>query len=393
MPPAEAPLQGRPLSYPPIAPPMPRTLNGIPLLSPEEVLNRGIEQQGTKQVALINLARERILPALRAVDPSASLDDALAAVGVRLPRASAALAPKLVEGSINGKPVKAIFQNGKVTDIDTGEPLVGFEPKPAASTQNFGAQVNAKAKELFDKRPSELTSNEMAQVEKAVTEQAATTAGATTTARGNANAGVPLSSPQRFAALRDLQGDWRKVDAPVKEVKRQFDIMQTGLKRFKEGDRNGGSQAVLVTFQKILDPNSVVRESEYDRSPEGVGLKDRMLGWVERLKSGGAGVPAAQLEEMVETAKQFVAGLDEYNTLERERITGAAKEAGLDPNRVFGVAESGAEPEKGAPKATGAKGGAKAVVPGLYIDANGNLVSAPQGGLPSMAPAVSHGAR
>jgi hypothetical protein len=76
---------------------------------------------------------------------------------------------------------------------------------------------------------------------------------------------------------------------------------------------------VLITFQKILDPTSVVRESEYARSADGVALTARMEGYMERLAKGGAGVPKADLKAMYETAQAFLDELDDYNDSIRAR--------------------------------------------------------------------------
>lgn len=69
------------------APTTPRpTLMGVPIFSHDEQLQRGIDDYGKQTVAKIELARSRILPALKAADPSATLDDALRVIGVTIPR-------------------------------------------------------------------------------------------------------------------------------------------------------------------------------------------------------------------------------------------------------------------------------------------------------------------
>jgi len=322
----------------------------VPLLSPEQAAQRKLTQDIAGQQAQIEakvaLAR-RILPTLQAVDKTATLDDALATVGIRLP-AERNLRPQSVAGELNGKPAFGVFRDGQYHDPETGEVLHGFTPRVTTGSTTLGADRESVARELYGKPAAQLDSEQMKAVNKRVEDLAASKAGATTTARAEAQAEAPLSSAKSFDALRELQGDWRKAEAPEKETARQLQIMETGLKRFKEGDKNGGSQAVLVTFQKILDPQSVVRESEYDRSPEGLGLKQRMQGWIERLQTGGAGVPQAELEQMVQTAREFVAGMGDYNNLERRRITIAARKANLSPEDVFGTGST-------APKSTGAK--------------------------------------
>lgn len=145
-----------------------------------------------------------------------------------------------------------------------------------------------------------------------------------------------LNTLQRFQSEQTLAKAWTTTIAPVRTVEQQLNLMETGLNRFKQGDKNGGSQAVLITFQKILDPSSVVRESEYARSAEGVAFMSRLQGFADKLASGGAGVPAADLEAMVQTARQFVDGMRSYAEGERQRIESNAKAYQLNPQNIFG---------------------------------------------------------
>jgi hypothetical protein len=46
---------------------------------------------------------------------------------------------------------------------------------------------------------------------------------------------------------------------------------------------NAASQTIVTAFNKILDPTSVVRESEYARTPEGQSYLERLQGKYEQL--------------------------------------------------------------------------------------------------------------
>lgn len=62
-------------------------------------------------------------------------------------------------------------------------------------------------------------------------------------------------------------------------------------------------QALITTFNKVNDPGSVVRESEYGRTPEGLALANRIQGAVDRLRQGGAGLSPADRKDLVVVAK------------------------------------------------------------------------------------------
>ncbi len=65
----------------------------------------------------------------------------------------------------------------------------------------------------------------------------------------------------------------------------------------------GLDQTIFVTFQKLLDPPSVVRESEYARTAKGIALISKIEGWMPRLKKGGTGVTDKDRQEIINSAK------------------------------------------------------------------------------------------
>lgn len=371
------PLPSKPLPTglpSPGAPPR-RMLGGVPLLSPEEVSQRGVDQgiQKTEQEinAKVGLAR-KLLPTFQAIDPKFTLEDAMMAVGLKT-QTNQAVRLQQVRGMVNGKETFGVFdpRSGEYSSPETGEPIQGFTPLTANSTYHYGVDREAAAQRLFGVGYGQLTSEQRGKADDMVNQNAGAKAGATTTGRAEASAKAPLSTPQRFEALRSLQGDWRKAAAPVEESKRALDRMDIALKRFRQ-DPTGASEAIRVGFEKILDPASVVREGEYARQGTGLSLLQMMEGYKQRFLEGGGQIPYETLAGMVETARQFNAGLDEFSALEKERITQASQEAGLDPARVFGVAAAAAAAEQG--KKPGAKepAGSPATVPG-YTWKNGQL--------------------
>lgn len=113
-----------------------------------------------------------------------------------------------------------------------------------------------------------------------------------------------LSPTMEANIINRLTTQWGSVSAPAKELTRQVSLMDAGLTAARRGDLAQGSQAVLVTFQKILDPTSVVRESEYMRSAAGQSLLTRIEGAAEQLAKGGAGVPLRELEKFAALARE-----------------------------------------------------------------------------------------
>jgi hypothetical protein len=142
-------------------------------------------------------------------------------------------------------------------------------------------------------------------------------------------------TPNQIAnQTRAMRTDYTKIVAPARAMRQQLNYMDAGLNDARSGNLNAGSQAVLVTFQKILDPNSVVRESEYARSADGLGLMQRMQGVLPRLAQGGPGVPIAELEKFAALARQFTENAEEVARRNAEPILQTADDLGIDRKRI-----------------------------------------------------------
>jgi len=160
----------------------------------------------------------------------------------------------------------------------------------------------------------------------------------------NRGAEGAVTPTQQFSMEERLAKSWTSANQSSREVQRQFALMQTGLKRFRSGDKNGGSQAVLVTFQKILDPTSVVRESEYARTASGQSFLNRLEGYEQRLVQGGAGMTDSELSAMVETARQFMGDMQAFTAGARRRIESQIGQYKLNPKGVFDDSAESAAP-------------------------------------------------
>lgn len=171
------------------------------------------------------------------------------------------------------------------------------------------------------------------------------------------------------ARLIDQQAkNWITATKPAVELDRQVKLLDAGLAAARRGDMAQGAQAILVTFQKILDPPSVVRESEFMRSAAGQSLINRVKGYVEQLKIGGAGVSMAELEKFGRLAKEAAQSQSSgYLDSEKKRIGKVLDRYEIPHELVFQDFEfsggsggsSGATEFQGAPPVGTVRGGYK----------------------------------
>lgn len=103
------------------------------------------------------------------------------------------------------------------------------------------------------------------------------------------------------------------------------------------GDKNNlvaVDQGLITMYNKLTDPASVVRESEYARTPGNLPFINRLQGAIAKVQTGGAGLTNEDRKALVEGAKiiikergsQYNSTLNEYNDL--------AAQYGLDNSMV-----------------------------------------------------------
>lgn len=171
----------------------------------------------------------------------------------------------------------------------------------------------------------------------------------------------PLLTPnEALRTTRSLRNDFIRETSSAREAVRQLELMKSSLQAVKAGAAAPGSQGVLVTFQKILDPTSVVRESEYARSASGLSLLSRLEGSWMRIKEGGAGVPVSELENFVALAEQFARNQARFAGEAKAQIDAIADRYGLDKALI--TREVGPQQDDGA-----GAGGWIDVEPGIRV--------------------------
>ena len=96
---------------------------------------------------------------------------------------------------------------------------------------------------------------------------------------------------------------------------------------------NPADQVVIMDFNKILDPSSVVRESEYARTPTNMSVLNRASSYMSRLMQGGV-LNATERQELVRAAGIIKeSARTQYNAV-RAQYTDIATSDGYDPTKV-----------------------------------------------------------
>lgn len=147
-----------------------------------------------------------------------------------------------------------------------------------------------------------------------------------------------LTPYQKFQATQALAKDTQMRTENAREIARQSKLIEDSYNNIVNGgDRSLNTQAIITSFNKILDPTSVVRESEYDRTAQGQSLLSQIQGKYDNLVAGGAGVTEQTLADAASIGKQYLEGAKASIEAENQRATQMAEQFGLNSDFVSSV--------------------------------------------------------
>lgn len=143
-------------------------------------------------------------------------------------------------------------------------------------------------------------------------------------------------------ALPEIK-DWTLIDGQVKRLDAAMEEARKG------GNNVAVDQALITIFNKMLDPSSVVRESEYARTPGDLAVLSRIKGQWDKISSGGAGLSDPDRVAIYNMAKKygkvaqrkynetktFYEGIAKRNNFDVENIFPKYEEVNNDPLGLF----------------------------------------------------------
>lgn len=96
----------------------------------------------------------------------------------------------------------------------------------------------------------------------------------------------------------------------VKQFQTIDSQMSRAQKAMEEAAKPGAKmlavdQTLITVLNKMLDPSSVVRESEYARTPNDQAFLDRIKGKIEKIQSGGAGLTPEERKALTVMINNF----------------------------------------------------------------------------------------
>jgi hypothetical protein len=136
-----------------------------------------------------------------------------------------------------------------------------------------------------------------------------------------------LTRGQTFSNENTLRDEYTTQTAPFRTISDAYKkIMSTA-------DNGAGDMSLLYQYVKLLDPNSVVRESEFATAAASGSFGERVQGEVNRILSGQRMAPSLRKSFRNEATNIYN---NQRNSAEQtaERYRGLAESYSLDPARV-----------------------------------------------------------
>lgn len=136
---------------------------------------------------------------------------------------------------------------------------------------------------------------------------------------------------ETFKNERDLRNDFQGLPTTKAylEVQNSYDQI-----RFALANPSPANDLTAATkYMKLLDPGSVVRESELGMAMSATGLHDRITNYYDMLKSGKKLTPAQRQDFANAAAGLYAAATERYNQSAAE-YRGMAKDYQLNPDRI-----------------------------------------------------------
>lgn len=136
-------------------------------------------------------------------------------------------------------------------------------------------------------------------------------------------------------------------------IAKSFGEVQTAFDQIQAAIRNPSPAkdlAAATKFMKLLDPGSVVRESELAAAMQAGGAWDRLTNYYNQLQTGQKLTPTQRADFANTATELYQAALNRYQPVV-ERYRGIAQNYGLDPNRITGALPQAEVPAAAAPAA------------------------------------------
>jgi len=151
---------------------------------------------------------------------------------------------------------------------------------------------------------------------------------------------IELTAKTQGTALRKEFYDSPEVKT-YQTISQQFGVMQEAVKESKGENLVAVDQALITIMNKMMDPQSVVRESEYARTPGDLALMNRIKGAYQKIQKGGAGLTDDDRKAIAKIGKKYYEVSQKKYKSKFHEYTGYLSNYGLNPEVYLNPSDKG----------------------------------------------------
>jgi len=141
-----------------------------------------------------------------------------------------------------------------------------------------------------------------------------------------------LTRSQMITEEARLRGEYTKRTEDLAAAERNFQIIETSA----ADDSGAGDIALVTSFMKMLDPGSVVRETEFSTAANAGGLLNSLKAIATKAKKGSF-LSQEQRADFQRLAGQYLSAAQQQEGPVRESYQAIIDNYGLNPVNVFGA--------------------------------------------------------
>ena len=141
-----------------------------------------------------------------------------------------------------------------------------------------------------------------------------------------------LTLQQQISEEARLRGEYVKRTEDLTSASRNYDLINTSA----ADDSGAGDIALVTSFMKMLDPGSVVRETEFATARDTSGLMGRLKAAATKIEDGRFLSPE-QRKDFVRLSKQYLDAAKRQQDAVRSSFAQIIDNYDLNPVNVFGV--------------------------------------------------------
>lgn len=146
--------------------------------------------------------------------------------------------------------------------------------------------------------------------------------------------GDDIPVEKKFNMENTLRNDYNKRTAGVVESRRNLNI----ISKSAAAKSGVGDVALITAFLKMLDPGSVVRETEFATARNTAGLITQMQNWLTQRAKGDL-LQDDQRQEYINLANEYMKAAEIQEQKVKKDLGETIKSYELNPKNVFGAEE------------------------------------------------------